>query len=201
MHTHQSLFSKDKNVFFDQSTDNKLSEMAMHYIGGLLKYSKEMSAVLNPCVNSYKRLVPGFEAPTYIAWALENRSALIRIPAKRGNGTRCELRNPDSAGNPYLQFAVMLAAGLKGVEKKIEPPEPVEKDIYSLSQRERELLEIETLPANLGHAISFMERSELMLETLGAHIFDNFIYIKNAEWDEFRTQVSSWEIEKYLPVL
>lgn len=201
MHTHQSLFSKDNNVFFDQTTNNQLSEVALHYIGGLLKYSKEMSAVLNPCVNSYKRLVPGFEAPTYIAWALENRSALIRIPAKRGHGTRCELRNPDSAGNPYLQFAVMLAAGLKGIEKKIEPPEPVEKDIYSLSQRERELLEIESLPANLGHALSFMERSELMLENLGAHIFDNFIYIKNAEWDEFRTQVSSWEIEKYLPVL
>lgn len=201
MHTHQSLFSKEGNVFFDPSAEHELSETALHYIGGLLKYSKEICAVLNSWVNSYKRLVPGFEAPTYIAWATENRSALIRIPAKRGNSTRCELRNPDPAGNPYLQFAVMLAAGLKGIEKKIEPPEPVEKDIYSLTPRERVLLSVDTLPTNLGHAASFMEKSELMLETLGPHIFNNFLYLKSAEWDEYRTQVTGWELDKYLPNL
>jgi glutamine synthetase len=201
MHTHQSLFSKEGNVFYDPSAENQLSETALYYIGGLLKYSKEISAVLNPWVNSYKRLVPGFEAPTYIAWATENRSALIRIPAKRGNGTRCELRNPDPSGNPYLQFAVMLSAGLKGIENKVQPPEPVEKDIYSLNSREREQLGIETLPTNLGHAVSFMEKSELMLETLGPHILNNYKYLKTAEWDEYRTQVTGWELDKYLPIL
>jgi glutamine synthetase len=198
MHTHQSLFSNGENAFLDEGDVHQLSITARQYIGGLLKYSKEMCAVLNSWVNSYKRLVPGFEAPTYIAWATENRSALIRIPAKRGKGTRCELRNPDPAGNPYLQFAVMLAAGLKGIEKKIAPPEPVEKDIYSLSQRERELMGVETLPTNLGHALSFMEKSELMLETLGPHIFHNFQYLKNAEWNEYRTQVTGWELDRFL---
>jgi glutamine synthetase len=201
MHTHMSLFSNGENAFFDEAGLEQLSDSALHYIGGLLTYSKEMNAILNSWVNSYKRLVPGFEAPTYIAWATSNRSALIRIPAKRGSGSRCELRNPDPAGNPYLQFAVMLAAGLKGIEKKIEPPDPVEKDIYALSPRERELMGIETLPSNLGHAISFMEKSELILETLGPHIFENFLYLKTEEWNEYRTQVTGWEIEKFLPFL
>lgn len=201
MHTHMSLFSGGRNVFDDPDGKEGLSQTAMYYMGGLLKYSKEIAAVLNSKVNSYKRLVPGYEAPTYIAWSTENRSALIRIPAKRGNGTRVELRNPDPAGNPYLQFAVMLAAGLKGIENQIEPPEPVQKDIYALTQRERELYKIDTLPANLGHALSFMEKSELMLETLGPHIFENFLYIQTKEWNEYRTQVSSWEIDRYLSVI
>lgn len=201
MHTHMSLFSKGKNIFHDPNGKEELSQTALYYMGGLLKYSKEMAAVLNSKVNSYKRLVPGYEAPTYIAWSTENRSALIRIPAKRGNATRVELRNPDPAGNPYLQFAVMLAAGLKGIENKIEPPEPVQKDIYSLTQRERELYKIDTLPANLGHALSFMEKSELMLETLGPHIFENFLYIQSKEWNEYRTQVTSWEIDRYLSII
>ncbi len=198
MHTHQSLFRNGKNIFHDPNGMEELSETALHYIGGLLKYSKEIAAILNSKVNSYKRLVPGYEAPTYIAWSTENRSALIRIPARRGNATRIELRNPDPAGNPYLQFAVMLAAGLKGIENKIAPPDAVQKDIYSLTQRERELYKIDTLPANLGHALSFMEKSELMLETLGAHIFDNYLYIQNREWNEYRTQVTKWEIDRYL---
>jgi len=198
MHTHMSLFRNGDNAFLDESADHKLSGTMRHYIGGLLHYSKEICAILNSWVNSYKRLVPGFEAPTYIAWATENRSALIRIPAKRGRGTRCELRNPDPAGNPYLQFAVMLAAGLKGIENKMDPPEPVEKDIYLLNQREREQLGVETLPTNLGHALSFMEKSELMLETLGPHIFNNFLYIKNEEWNEYRTQVTGWELDRFL---
>jgi len=198
MHTHMSLTTNGENVLHDENGPEGLSETALQYIAGLLKYSKEMASVLNSKVNSYKRLVPGFEAPTYIAWSTENRSALIRIPAKRGNSTRIELRNPDPAGNPYLQFAVMLAAGLKGIEDKLEAPEPVHKDIYGLNQREREQLKIETLPSNLGHAISFMEKSELILETLGPHIFENYLYLQNRDWDEYRTQVTQWEIDKYL---
>lgn len=198
MHTHMSLMNNGENVFHDPAGTEELSETALQYIAGLLKYSKEMAAILNSKVNSYKRLVPGFEAPTYIAWSTENRSALIRIPAKRGVSTRIELRNPDPAGNPYLQFAVMLAAGLKGIEDKLEAPEPVHKDIYGLTQRERASLKIDTLPANLGHAISFMEKSELMLETLGPHIFENYLYLQRREWDDYRTQVTKWEIDKYL---
>ncbi len=201
MHTHMSLFRNGGNIFHDKKGPEELSQTAMHFIGGLLKHSKEMAAILNSKVNSYKRLVPGYEAPTYIAWSTENRSALIRIPAKRGNSTRVELRNPDPAGNPYLQFAVMLASGLKGIETRIEPPEPVHKDIYSLTQRERELYKIDTLPYNLGHALSFMEKSELMLETLGAHIFENYLYIQNREWNEYRTQVTKWEIDRYLSTI
>jgi len=198
MHTHMSLMANGKNVFHDPDGLEELSDIALHHIAGLLKYSKEMAAILNSKVNSYKRLVPGFEAPTYIAWSTENRSALIRVPAKRGNATRIELRNPDPAGNPYLQFAVMLAAGLKGIENKLDVPDPVHKDIYGLTQRERELLKVDTLPANLGHAISYMEKSELILETLGPHIFENYIYLQKREWNEYRTQVTPWEIDKYL---
>ena len=198
MHTHMSLMKNGTNAFHDPDGPKELSENALQFIAGLLKYSKEMAAILNSKVNSYKRLVPGYEAPTYIAWSTENRSALIRIPAKRGLSTRVELRNPDPAGNPYLQFAAMFAAGLKGIEDKLEAPEPVHKDIYGLTQRERELLKIETLPSNLGHAISFMEKSELMLETLGAHIFENLIYLQTRDWNEYRTQVTQWEIDKYL---
>jgi glutamine synthetase len=201
MHTHQSLIGKEGNAFYDPDGKYELSDSAIYYVGGLLKYAREICAVVNSWVNSYKRLVPGYEAPTYISWANRNRSALVRIPSKRGEGTRCELRNPDAAGNPYLQFAVMLAAGFKGMEKKIEPPEPVEKDIYALTQREREELGIEALPANLGHALSYMEKSELALETLGTHIFNHFLHVKRNEWNEYRTQVTQWEIKKYLPIL
>jgi len=198
MHTHMSLMKDGHNIFHDPEGPEELSETALQYIAGLLKYSKDMAAILNSKVNSYKRLVPGYEAPTYIAWSTENRSALIRIPAKRGNATRVELRNPDPAGNPYLQFAVMLAAGLKGIEDKLEAPLPVHKDIWSLTPGEREEHKIETLPSNLGHAISFMEKSELIKNTLGSHIFDNYIYLQTREWNEYRTQVTQWEIDKYL---
>ena len=204
MHVHQSLIGKEEgNAFFDPEGKGKyqLSDLARYYIGGLLKYAKETCAILNSWVNSFKRLVPGYEAPTYISWANQNRSALIRIPAKRGMGTRCELRNPDPAGNPYLQFAVMLAAGLMGIDKKIEPPEPIEKDIYALTPRERAQWKIESLPGNLGHALSFMERSELILETLGPHIFEHFLHIKWQEWREYETQITQWELDKFLPIL
>ena len=202
MHTHQSFFTLDGiNAFYDSKDKNQLSSVALSFIAGLLKYVKEMCAILDPTVNSYKRLVPGFEAPTYISWANRNRSALIRIPSRRKNATRCELRNPDLSGNPYLQFAVMLTAGLKGIEEKLEPPDPVEKNIYSLSEQEREKHGIEHLPESLGHALSFMDGSELLKETLGEHIFYNFLHVKRQEWEEYRTRITKWEIDKYLPVL
>ena len=202
MHTHMSLFTRDgENIFYDQGSENQLSDLAKNFIAGLLKYIKEITAILNPTVNSYKRLVPGYEAPTYISWANRNRSALIRIPSGRQKSTRCELRSPDLSGNPYLQFAVLLAAGIKGIEEHLEASEPVEKNIYKLSNEEREKHDIKQLPESLGHAISLMEDSYLLKETLGEHIFDNFLHVKRKQWNEYCTQVTKWEIDKYLPIL
>jgi glutamine synthetase len=202
MHTHLSLFNlKGKSAFYDPNDKNDLSKTARYFIGGLLKYVKEMTAILNPTVNSYKRLVPGYEAPTYISWANRNRSALIRIPTGRENKTRCELRSPDLSGNPYLQFAVMLSAGLNGIEEKIIPPNLVEKNIYALSEKEMRKYKIHHLPESLGHALSFLEESKLMKQTLGNHIFENFLHVKKSEWNKYRTQVTPWEIDKYLEVL
>ncbi len=202
MHTHLSLFTKDgKNAFYDKDAKNSLSETAIYFIGGLLKYVKEITAILNPTVNSYKRLVPGYEAPTYISWANRNRSALIRIPTGSDNSTRCELRNPDLSGNPYLQFTVMLAAGIEGIKNKISPTKPVERNIYSLSERERKKHNIHHLPESLGHAIGLMEDSSLLKVTLGDHVFNNFLHVKRSQWEEYRTQVTPWELEKYLPII
>ncbi|MCQ5375836.1 MAG: type I glutamate--ammonia ligase [Methanomassiliicoccales archaeon] len=202
MHVHQSLSTIDGvNAFDDPSGRFGLSQIAFKYIGGLLKHARETCAILASYVNSYKRLVPGFEAPCYISWANRNRSALIRVPAGRGNKTRIELRNPDPAGNPYLQFAVMLAAGLDGIEKGIEPPEPIERDIYHMSKEERERHNIESLPESLGEALALMGTSKLVKETLGDHIFSHYLHIKGKEWDEYRTRVTDWEIEKFLRVL
>jgi glutamine synthetase len=202
MHTHLSLFTLNgKNAFHDSKDKNQLSKLARHFIAGLLAYVKELTPILNPTVNSYKRLVPGFEAPTYISWANRNRSALIRIPTGRGNSARCELRSPDLSGNPYLQFAVMLAAGLKGIEDKLVPPDSVEKNIYALSDKEKEKYNIHNLPESLGHALAFMEESKLLKETLGDHIYNNFLHVKRTEWEQYRKHVSPWEIEKYLQVL
>jgi len=202
MHTHQSLFTMDgTNAFHDHHDKNELSPVAYHFVAGLLKYIKELSGVLNQTVNSYKRLVPGYEAPTYISWANQNRSALIRIPSKRGKSTRCELRNPDVACNPYLAFSVMLAAGLKGIEDKLEAPAPVEKNIYMLTEKERQEYGIEQLPESLGHALAVMSKSQLVRETLGDHVFENLLHVKRKEWDAYRLQVTEWELENYLPVL
>jgi len=202
MHTHQSLFTYDgENAFYDPNDKNQLSVIAYQFIAGLLKYINEICAVVNPTVNSYKRLVPGYEAPTYIAWANRNRSALIRIPSKHGKSTRCELRNPDVSCNPYLAFSVMLAAGLRGIEEKLYPPEPVEQNIYALSEKEREKLGIEQLPDSLGDALSLMSKSELAKTTLGEHVFENFLHVKRKEWNEYRTQVTKWETDNYLPIL
>jgi glutamine synthetase len=202
MHTHQSFFSLDgTNMFYDASDKYQLSTIAYEYIAGQLKYIKEITAVLNPTVNSYKRLVPGHEAPTYITWANRNRSTLIRIPSKREKGTRCELRSPDVACNPYLAFALMLATGLKGIEKKLTPPAPVEKNIYTLTEKERAKFGIEQLPEDLGHALTLMSSSTLVRETLGDHIFTNFLELKRREWEEYQMHVTPWEVEKYLPIL
>jgi len=202
MHTHQSLMTpQGKSLFYDPKGSYKLSKNALYFMGGLIKYARETCAILASSVNSYKRLVPGYEAPVYISWANRNRSAFIRVPAGRGIGTRIELRNPDPAGNPYLQFAVMLAAGLKGIEDKIDPPEPVEKDIFHMSSEEREALGIGSLPENLGEALDCMRRSSLLREALGEHLFSHFLYIKGQEWDSYRAQVSDWEIKTLLPAL
>lgn len=204
MHTHQSLFKNGRNAFYDAKDKYYLSDIGKSYIAGLLKHAKEMSSILAQWVNSYKRLVPGYEAPVYIAWSQRNRSALVRVPLyKPGkeNATRAELRCPDPACNPYLAFAVMLAAGLKGVEEKYELPEPMETNLYHLTDAERKQAGIESLPASLGEALAMTEQSELVRQTLGDHAFERFIEVKKWEWDEFRVQVTEWELKKFLPIL
>jgi glutamine synthetase len=204
MHTHQSLFKGDKNAFFEPKDEFHLSKMAKSYIAGILKHSKEITSITSQWVNSYKRLVPGYEAPVYISWGRRNRSTLVRVPMyKPGKekATRIELRSPDPACNPYLAFAVMLAAGLKGIEKGYELPPPVEEDIYEMSEEARKRTGIESLPGNLLEAIQLTEKSELVRETLGDHIFQKFIENKKIEWNQYRTHVSQFELEKYLPVL
>ena len=204
MHTHQSLFKGDKNAFFDPKDEFHLSKLAKSYIAGILKHSKEITSITSQWVNSYKRLVPGYEAPVYISWALRNRSTLVRVPMyKPGKekATRIEFRSPDPACNPYLAFAVMLAAGLKGIEKGYELPPPVEEDIYEMSEESRKKHGIESLPGSLSEAIQLTEKSDLVRETLGDHIFQKFIENKKIEWDQYRTHVSQFELDKYLPIL
>lgn len=202
MHVHQSLSTLDgENCFCDPDGEFGLSDAAFKYIGGLLKHARDISAVLSAYVNSYKRLVPGYEAPCYISWANMNRSALIRVPAGRGQKTRVELRNPDPAGNPYLQFAVMLAAGLDGIINNIYPPDPIERDIYRMTDDERRELGIDSLPENLGDALRCMAGSDMVRKAVGDHIFHHYLHIKGKEWDEYRTQVTDWEIKKFLPIL
>jgi glutamine synthetase len=204
MHTHQSLFLGSKNAFYDASDEYHLSAIGKHYIAGLLKHAREITGICSQWVNSYKRLVPGYEAPVYVAWARRNRSALVRVPMyKPGKetATRCEYRAPDPACNPYLAFAVMLAAGLKGIEKNYPLPEPVEVDIYHMSKAEREKLGIQELPGSLHEAIVEVENSALVKEALGEHIFNKFLENKKIEWDAYRMHVSNYEIERYLPIL
>jgi len=204
MHTHQSLFINDKNAFFDANDPYHLSDVAKHYIAGILNHIREITLVLNQTVNSYKRLVPGYEAPVYICWARRNRSALIRVPMyKPGKekATRIELRSPDPACNPYLAFACMLHAGLKGIEMKYPLPEPVERDVYHMSPAERAALGIEELPGSLKEAIEYAKKSELLKEALGEHIYNQLIIEKEAEWDDYRIRVTEYEIQRYLPIL
>ena len=204
MHTHQSLFKGETNAFFNGSDPTHLSDIGKSYVAGLLKYAKEISSILAQWVNSYKRLVPGFEAPVYIAWSQRNRSALVRVPLyKPGKelATRAELRCPDPACNPYLAFAVMLAAGLKGIEEKCELPPEMTENLFELTEEQSREKGIETLPGSLGEAIAATEKSELVRETLGDHAFERFIWNKKNEWDEFRIQVTNYELEKLLPIL
>jgi glutamine synthetase len=206
MHVHQSLFNKDGNAFFDANDPEgyNLSTIAKHYIAGLLKYAPEFCAVTNPLVNSYKRLVPGYEAPVYIAWARRNRSALVRVPMyKPGkeNATRLELRSPDPSANPYLAFACMLGAGLKGIEEKLPLPAEATNNIFKMTDEELEAAGIKTLPGTLGQAIDKFESSELMKEVLGEHIHSFYVENKRAEWDSYRLQVSEWELDRYLSTI
>ena len=204
MHTHQSLFQGDKNAFFDANDPHHLSAVGKHYIAGIMRHAREMAAITNQWINSYKRLVPGYEAPVYVSWARRNRSTMVRVPMyKPGKetATRMEFRSPDPACNPYLAFAVMLAAGLKGIEEKYPLSDPVEEDIYEMDEAARKRAGIDSLPGSLFEAIQEVERSELVRETIGEHIFDKFIENKKIEWDCYRTHVSQYEIEKYLPIM
>jgi glutamine synthetase len=205
MHCHQSLFEGDKNAFFDPAAEFHLSSVARQYIAGTLRHAGEFAAVTNQWVNSYKRLVPGYEAPIYVSWANSNRSAMVRVPnIKPGKekSTRMELRIPDPACNPYLAFACMLAAGLKGIEEGYEVPDPVENvNIYEMTEKERVALGISSLPADLGEAIHLTESSEVVREALGDHVFDQFIRNKRYIWGEARAQVSRAELDYYLPIL
>ena len=204
MHVHQSLFKGGRNAFYDANDQYFLSDVAKSFIAGQLKHAREMSALFAQWVNSYKRLVPGYEAPVYVAWSRRNRSALIRVPLYhpgKEQATRCEIRCPDPACNPYLCFAALLQAGLEGIEKGYELPEPMERNLYHLSPDERKKLGIEQLPETLGEAIEIAAESELILKTLGEHVFTRFVEIKRQEWEDYRTQLSAWEMEKYLPIL
>lgn len=204
MHTHQSLFKGERNAFFDANDKYYLSETAKKYIAGILAHVNEITLVLNQWVNSYKRLVPGYEAPVYICWARRNRSALVRVPLyKPGKekATRIELRSPDPACNPYLAFSCMLNAGLKGMEENYKLEEPTEIDVYHLTAEEREGMGIGNLPGSLIEAIETAEKSEVLKDTLGEHIFRELIMSKKVEWDNYRTRVFPYELETYLPML
>jgi len=198
MHTHMSLFKGDENAFYDESEEAGLSTVCKHFIGGVIKHAKAITVITNPTVNSYKRLVPGYEAPVNVAWSLGNRSALVRVPMARGKATRIEYRSPDPTCNAYLAFAVMLAAGLDGIEKAIEPPPAVEENIFEMDERKRAEHAIEQLPGTLKEAIDEAKTSELVKEVLGDHIYQKFLEAKEKEWKEFRTSVTDWELVKYL---
>ena len=198
MHTNMSLYKDGKNAFADPDGELGLSQTAYHFIAGILAHIKGMSAITNPLVNSYKRLVPGYEAPCYIAWSAQNRSALVRIPSARGNGTRVELRCPDPACNPYLALAVCLAAGLDGIERNLAAPAPINDNIYDMSERTRKRRGIGSLPGNLIEAIGELKKDPLILDTLGPHVCAAYIEGKEREWDAYRTSVSNWEIERYI---
>ena len=198
MHTNMSLTKKGKNIFNDPKGENGLSKEAYYFIAGIMKHVKGITAIANPLVNSYKRLVPGHEAPVYIAWSATNRSPLIRIPASRGAGTRVELRSPDPAANPYLLLALCLAAGLDGIKNKIEPPKAVNSNIFELSEKEMKKAKIESLPSSLHQAIKEMEADPFIREVLGDNVFSKYVEAKRAEWDNYRLQVTQWEIDEYL---
>ncbi|MGB9977967.1 type I glutamate--ammonia ligase [Methanobacterium sp.] len=200
MHCHQSLFKGGENVFYDPDTETQLSQEAMYFMGGLLQHSPALTAICAPTINSYKRLVPGYEAPVYVAYGLKNRSTLVRIPASRGKGTRVELRMPDPSCNPYLAFAAMLEAGLDGMKNKVDPGEPTEIDVFGKSIEELKTLGIDVLPSSLWEAYHALEKDDVVRATLGDHIYTQFRDIKKKEWDDYRIQVFDYELEKYLTI-
>jgi glutamine synthetase len=204
MHTHQSLFKEGRNAFFDPDDEWHLSDVGKGFIAGQLRHAREIAAVFAQWVNSYKRLVPGYEAPVYVAWSRRNRSALIRIPLYKPGAeqaTRAEIRCPDPACNPYLTFASLLHAGLEGIEQGYELPDPMETNLYHLTAEQRTERGIVALPETLGEAITELSQSDLVRKALGPHIFDRYVELKRKEWDEYRVQLSQWEMDKYLPVL
>ena len=198
MHTNMSLFQNGKNVFFDENGERGLSKLAYHFIAGLLAHVPGMCMVTNPLVNSYKRLVPGFEAPCYLAWSTQNRSALIRVPAARGQSTRVELRSPDPSCNPYLSLALCLAAGLDGIRRELEPPAEIAENIYGMNAAQRAARGIVNLPGSLKEAIVTFQEDPLIRETLGEHVYAQYLAGKETEWETYRTRVSAWEIERYI---
>lgn len=198
MHTHQSLFKDGQNAFYDPDGADQLSDTARHYMGGILKHARSFAAITNPTVNSYKRLVPGYEAPVNIAWSGANRSCLVRVPAKRGASTRLEVRNPDPTCNPYLALAVMLTAGLDGIKNQTEPPAAVDRNIYRMEEEERVALGIGSLPGNLLEALHELDKDELIKSALGSHIYEKFRQGKLEEWQDYNIQVTDWEVKNYL---
>lgn len=198
MHCHQSLFIGDENAFYDESDELGLSQTARYYLAGMLKHAPAFTAITNPLVNSYKRLVPGYEAPCYVAWSPKNRSPLVRIPASRGLSTRIEVRSPDPSANPYLALAVMLKAGLDGIKNKMELPERTDRNIYVMDDSERRDAGIESLPANLYEAIEALKNDPVITKALGEHALTNFVEAKEIEWNMYRTQVHEWEREQYI---
>jgi glutamine synthetase len=197
MHVNMSFFEGSENAFFDPSDELQLSKKAYQFIAGLIANVKTFTAVTNPLVNSYKRLVPGYEAPCYIAWSASNRSALIRIPAKKGLATRVELRCPDPSANPYLTFALVASAGLDGIEQELEPPAPINEDIFHMTEEERAFKGIDNLPGSLVEALQELESGVIASKTLGEHVYNQFVSLKKSEWNSYRTAVHAWEIENY----
>ncbi|MFZ3168942.1 MAG: type I glutamate--ammonia ligase [Candidatus Methanoperedens sp.] len=201
MHTNISLFKNGKNAFYDESKDMQVSDTLRYFVGGLKKHVKSFTAVTNPIVNSYKRIVPGYEAPVYIAWSGANRSSMIRIPAARGMSTRVELRSPDPSCNPYLSFAVILMAGLDGIENKIDPGEPTTLNLFHLDDEGRKNHGIESLPGSLKEALDNLETDNVVKDALGEHVYEDFMRLGRAEWDAYRISVHDWEINRYLNII
>ncbi|KRK11305.1 glutamine synthetase [Ligilactobacillus pobuzihii E100301 = KCTC 13174] len=197
MHVNMSLFGKDGNIFYDESTESKLSQDAMYFLGGLLEHARGFTAITNPIVNSYKRLVPGYEAPVYVAWSGHNRSPLVRVPVARGASTRLELRSVDSTANPYLAIAAILEAGLDGLRNKIEPPKPVDRNIYVMTEEERHENNIVDLPSTLHNALKALKDDDVILSSIGEHLSASFLEGKRIEWEAYRQDVSQWERKQY----
>jgi glutamine synthetase len=202
MHSNLSISDKDgNNLFYDPSTENQLSQTALRFIAGVMKHAQEFALVTNPIVNSYKRLVPGYEAPCYISWSDANRSTMIRIPAARGKSTRIEVRSVDPAANPYLAMSALLASGLYGIKHELDGLSPVKKNLFKMSDLERKRLGIRNLPESLQEAIEHFSKSELMRETIGEALYGKLMEAKQREWDEYKMKITAWEIEKYLPII